>query len=306
MARVARDGEQDRLHGLSIPATDVTWLRNRLLKLSADERAELPGADPKRADLMPAAAVLADFVLEHAGAPELVACTWALREGILLSMVNAGARGRGSIEARRRSVTALARRFGALNGHGPQVARLATKIFDAAAPVLKVGPQARELLEHAALLHDIGRVIDHDRHNRHTYYLVKNAELLGFDPLEIEIIAQAARGHRKPSARLDSPEFRALNPAKRHLVRSIAAVLRLADALDRSHFSVVKDINIRRSPERFSITVDAAGGQADLELWTCERRSDLLSRLLSRQVTVRRRATRPTVRPGRALARLGR
>src|ERR1700677_1335243 len=67
MARVARDGEQDRLHGLSIPATDVTWLRNRLLKLSADERAELPGADPKRADLMPAAAILADFVLEHAG-----------------------------------------------------------------------------------------------------------------------------------------------------------------------------------------------------------------------------------------------
>jgi exopolyphosphatase/guanosine-5'-triphosphate,3'-diphosphate pyrophosphatase len=303
MARVARDGEQDRLHGLSIPATDVTWLRNRLLKLSADERAELPGADPKRADLMPAAAVLADFVLEHAGAPELVACTWALREGILLSMVNASARGRGTIEARRRSVSALARRFGALNGHGPQVARLALKIFDAAAPALKAGPQARELLEHAALLHDIGRVIDHDRHNRHTYYLVKNAELLGFDPLEIEIIAQAARGHRKPSARLDSPEFRALSPAKRHLVRSIAAVLRLADALDRSHFSVVKDIRIRRSPDRFTITVDAAGGQADLELWTCERRSDLLSRLLSRQVTVRRQAQRATVRPRRATVR---
>ncbi len=285
MARVARDGEQDRLHG------------------PADERAELPGADPKRADLMPAAAVLADFVLEHAGAPELVACTWALREGILLSMVNAGARGRGTIEARRRSVSALARRFGALNGHGPQVARLALKIFDAAAPALKAGPQARELLEHAALLHDIGRVIDHDRHNRHTYYLVKNAELLGFDPLEIEIIAQAARGHRKPSARLDSPEFRALSPAKRHLVRSIAAVLRLADALDRSHFSVVKDIRIRRSPDRFTITVDAAGGQADLELWTCERRSDLLSRLLSRQVTVKRRAQRATVRPRRAMVR---
>ncbi|MGA7761798.1 MAG: Ppx/GppA phosphatase family protein [Candidatus Binataceae bacterium] len=302
-ARVARDGEQDRLHGLSIPATDVTWLRNRLLKLTADERAELPGADPKRADLMPAAAVLADFVLEHAGAPELVACTWALREGILLSMVNTSARGRGTIEARRRSVSALARRFGALNGHGPQVARLALKIFDAAAPTLKAGPQARELLEHAALLHDIGRVIDHDRHNRHTYYLVKNAELLGFDPLEIEIIAQAARGHRKPSARLDSPEFRALSPAKRHLVRSIAAVLRLADALDRSHFSVVKDIRIRRSPDRFTITVDAAGGQADLELWTCERRSDLLSRLLSRQVTVRRRAQRPTGRPRRAIVR---
>jgi exopolyphosphatase/guanosine-5'-triphosphate,3'-diphosphate pyrophosphatase len=171
---------------------------------------------------------------------------------------------------------------------------------------LKVGPQTRELLEHAALLHDIGRVIDHDRHNRHTYYLVKNAELLGFDPLEIEIIAQAARGHRKPSARLDSPEFRALSPAKRHLVRSMAAILRLADALDRSHFSVVKDIYVRRSPDRFNITVDAAGGQADLELWTCERRSDLLSRLLNREITVRHRQKRPTGRPTRALAQAGR
>jgi exopolyphosphatase/guanosine-5'-triphosphate,3'-diphosphate pyrophosphatase len=210
------------------------------------------------------------------------------------------------IEARRRSVNALARRFGALNGHGPQVARLALKIFDAAAPALKVGPQTRELLEHAALLHDIGRVIDHDRHNRHTYYLVKNAELLGFDPIEIEIIAQAARGHRKPSARLDSPEFRALSPAKRHLVRSMAAILRLADALDRSHFSVVKDIYVRRSPDRFNITVDAAEGQADLELWTCERRSDLLSRLLNRQIMVRHRQRRPTGRPTRALAQAGR
>lgn len=307
MARVARDGEQDRLHGMSVPASDIAWLRSRLLKVSAGERAEFPGADPKRADLMPAAAVLTNFVLDHAGVPELVACTWALREGILLSMVNAGSRGGGgALEARRRSVSALARRFGALNGHGPQVARLALKIFDAAAPALKLGPAARELLEHAALLHDIGRVIDHDRHNRHTYYLVKNAELLGFDPLEIEIIAQAARGHRKPSARLDSPEFRVLSPAKRHQVRSMAAILRLADALDRSHFSVVKDIYIRRSPDRFTVTVDAATEQADLELWTCERRSDLLSRLLSRQVTVRRRVQRPNGRPRRVLARAGR
>jgi exopolyphosphatase/guanosine-5'-triphosphate,3'-diphosphate pyrophosphatase len=300
MARVARDGEQDRLHGLSIPAAEVKRLRNRLLKLTSAKRGELPGADPKRADLMPAASVLVNFLLEKAGAPALVACTWALREGILLSMVNTPARRHGSLEARHRSVSALARRFGALNGHGPQVARLALKIFDSAEPVLKAGRQARELLEHAALLHDIGRAIDHDRHNRHTYYLVKNAELLGFDPLEIEIIAQGARGHRKPAARLDSPEFRALSPAKRHLVRSIAAILRLADALDRSHFSVVKDIRIRSSPDRFAITVEAASRRADLELWTCERRSDLLSKVLNRQVTVKR--AQEISRPRRAAA----
>lgn len=303
MIRVARDGEQDRLHGSSVAARDIRRLRGRLLKLTAARRAELPGADPKRADLMPAAAVLTDFLLERAGATELVACTWAMREGILLEMVNAGARARGTLEARQRSVRALAHRFGALNGHGPQVARMALKLYDAAAPALKLDGNGRELLEHAALLHDIGRVIDHDRHNRHTYYLVKNAELLGFDPVEIEIIAQAARGHRKPAARLDSPEFRLLSPAERRLVRSLAAILRMADALDRSHFGVVKDIRIKRSPGRFTVTVDAARGQSDLELWTCERRSDLLAKLLNRQVTVRamprQSANRPTARRAR-------
>lgn len=303
MIRVARDGEQDRLHGLSVAARDIKRLRNRMLKMAAARRSELPGADPKRADLMPAAAVLTNFLLEESGAPELVACTWALREGILLDMVNAGAEARGAFEARRRSVRALARRFDGLNGHGPQVARMALKLFDAVAPALKLEADGRELLEHAALLHDIGRAIDHDRHNRHTYYLVKNAELLGFDPVEIEVIAQAARGHRKPAARLNSPEFRALSPVKRRQVRALAAILRLADALDRSHFSVVKDIRIRRSPDRFTITVDAARGQSDLELWTCERRSDLLAKLLNRQVTVKFAARHP---PSRTAARRAR
>ena len=251
---------------------------------------------------MPAAAVLADFVLEHAGAPELVACTWALREGILLEHRSTRvARGRGTIEARRRSVSALARRFGALNGHGPQVARLALKIFDATAPVLKAGPQARETARTCgACSTTSARVIDHDRHNRHTYYLVKNAELFGFDPIEIEIIAQAARGHRKPWPDSIRRSSETLSPAKRHLVRSIAAILRLADALDRSHFSVVKNIRIRRSPDRFTITVDAPVGRQTLNYGHAREDRTCCRGCWSRQVTVRRQAQRATVRPRRA------
>ena len=126
------------------------------------------------------------------------------------------------------------------------------------------------------MLHDIGHAIDHDRHNRHSYYLIKNAELFGFDTDEIEVIAQVARGHRKQAAKVDSPELKSLSPAKRRVVRGLAAILRVADALDRSHFGVVKNIEVRYSPGRVIVGVDSKREKADLELWTCERRTDLL------------------------------
>jgi len=296
MAYAARGEEPERLHGLSASAAEVAALRRQIVATPMAQRADLAGADAKRVDLIPAAAILADHVLQHSGAPRLIACTWALREGLLLSMAGEP-HANGRERTRRRSVRALARRFGALDDHGRQVSRLSLKIFDETAEALELDEPARELLEHAAILHDVGHAIHHHRHNRHTYYLIKSAELLGFSPLEIEVIAQAARAHRKQAARLDSPEFRALSPSKRHTVRGLAAILRLADALDRSHFGVVKDMNISCSAGRLAVAVDSGSGQADLELWTCETRTDLLSKLLNRTVTVRplrRRASRRT------------
>ena len=141
--------------------------------------------DAKRVDLMPAAAVLLDVVLTRSGSPEVVACTWALREGLLLDLARTPDRRRApSAHARRRSVEALAARFAGDNAHGQQVARLALALFDGIAPALGLPAASRELLEYAALLHDIGHAIDHDRHHRHTAYLIRNADLDGFTPRE--------------------------------------------------------------------------------------------------------------------------
>jgi exopolyphosphatase/guanosine-5'-triphosphate,3'-diphosphate pyrophosphatase len=283
MARASRGEELGRLHGASATAAEISSLATDLVTANAALRAELPGMDAKRVDLMPAAGALVDFILKRSGAPKLVACSWALREGLILSLLRT-ARGSTAADARRRSVKALAARFAGPNEHGRQVARLALRLFDATAPVLGLPKGSRELLEYAALLHDIGHAIDHDRHNRHSYYLIKNAELFGFEPDEIEVIAQAARGHRKQAPKVDSPELSALSGPKRRLVRGFAAILRVADALDRTHFGVVKNIEVSYSPGRLIIGVDSNREKADLELWTCERRTDLLSRLLDRQV----------------------
>jgi exopolyphosphatase / guanosine-5'-triphosphate,3'-diphosphate pyrophosphatase len=286
MARAARGEELGRLHGASASAAEIAKLSRNLLEANAALRAELPGIDAKRTDQIAAAGMLADFVLRRSGAPELVACTWALREGLLLGL-NRATDKQAAADARRRSVKALAARFSGRNEHGRQVTRLALALFDATALVLGLPQSSRELLEYAAILHDIGHAIDHDRHNRHSYYLIKNAELFGFSPSEIEVIALAARGHRKQAAQLDSPEVQKLPARERRLVRGLAAILRVADALDRSHFGVVKRIDVSYSPGRLVIEVGSNTEKADLELWTCERRTDLLSKLLDRRVILR-------------------
>src|SRR5262249_33256801 len=199
-------------------AGEVARRREGVLSLGGEERAEMPGMDGKRADVMPAAVGLLDTILSHAGDLDLVVCSWALREGVLLDLARVpGAQGPASPAGRRRSVQSLATRYAASNAHGRQVATLALQLFDALAPDLGLPPSGRELLEHAALLHDIGHAIEHDRHQRHTYYLIRASELLGFSPVEIEMIALVARGHRKQAPRLSDGEMQALPPASRRL-----------------------------------------------------------------------------------------
>jgi exopolyphosphatase/guanosine-5'-triphosphate,3'-diphosphate pyrophosphatase len=300
MARAARGDEVGRLHGSAASASELGRLRRRLVHLPTSQRAELPGMDAKRVDLMPAAAVLTDFVVSRAGVPALVACGWALREGVLLELAGAG-RDAGAEGQRTRSVEALAARFAGTGGHGRQVARLALALFDETAAALGLPPSARELLEYAALLHDIGHAIDHDRHQHHSCYLVRNAELVGFDRLEVEVVAQVVRGHRKQMPKPGDPELRALPGAARRVVRGLAALLRVADALDRTHFGVVHGLEVALTPHRLTIGLEVGGDDPELELWAAERRVDLLSRLLERRVILRR--NRPVAaRPMRARA----
>jgi exopolyphosphatase/guanosine-5'-triphosphate,3'-diphosphate pyrophosphatase len=289
MAAAARGQDLPRLHGARATAREVRRMRRRLLALSAGRRAELPGMDAKRVDLMPAAAVLADFVLARTGAAELMACAWALREGVLLEL--AGVRRdpvAGAERDRRRAVEALAARFAGANPHGRHVARLALALFDGTAAALGLPATARELLNHAALLHDIGHAIDHNRHHHHSCYLIRNMELIAFDPLEIEIMAQVARGHRKQVPKLADPELQALPRAARRVVRGLAALLRTADALDRTHFGAVRRLRVALSAAHLVIGVEADAEEAELELWAAERRADLLARLLERPVVLRR------------------
>ena len=188
---------------------------------------------------------------------------------------------------RHRSVARFARHLGETGEHGARVARLALRLFDQLQRDHQLARPAREWLEFAALLHDVGHHISHTNHQRHAYYLITNGELLGFRRDEIEIIAQTARYHGKGTPKESDETFAALSAPKRQTVRTLSALLRIADALDRSHYGVVRDVSVLRRDGRLTLQLETAGDDAALEIWEARQRTKLLERVTGLDVEFR-------------------
>ena len=240
----------DTLHHATVRADDLRLLRKKLVAFDLRRRMKVPGMDRRRADILPAGAVVLDAILARLQAREILLCEWALREGILLDFAarqrTALARAEAYPDVRRRSVLLLAERCQADADHARHVARLALEAFDATRARHRLGTEERDLLEYAALLHDVGHHISHTQHHKHSYYLVKNGDLRGFDPLEIEIMANVARYHRGGMPSKKHAGFGGLSRDARGRVLILAGLLRLAEALDRSHHQRVQ--NVKRAP----------------------------------------------------------
>jgi exopolyphosphatase/guanosine-5'-triphosphate,3'-diphosphate pyrophosphatase len=180
---------------------------------------------------------------------------------------------------RRRCVDMFARRFGCDEPHAQQVARLALQLFDATRRLHRLGSRERELLEFAALLHDVGRSVSASKHHKHSSYLIRNGALEIFAPEEVSVIAAIARFHRGAIPRLSHEEIAELPSGARDAVIRLAAILRVADALDRSHGQLVRDLVVLRGEGLTRIYVDAARGDAALELEDASRNVKLWERV---------------------------
>jgi exopolyphosphatase/guanosine-5'-triphosphate,3'-diphosphate pyrophosphatase len=281
-----------RYNNLSVRTDEIVRVRRLLKKLDRHQRLEVKGLDAKRADMIVAGACLVAYVLKRTGAESLVACTWALREGLVLDYI--ARHGRGIEEAtrfrdvRRRSVARLLRHLGQTAAHNQTVARLALRLFDQMREQLGLPQEAREWLEYAALLHDVGHLIDHENHHRHSYYLIVNGNLFGFTREEVEIIGQVAQHHhRKSVPKSPGTGDSVLDDRQWRWVRSLAAILRIAEGLDRSHYGVVHDLKVTRRGGRVTIALATAGDDAALEMWEARKRTDLLEKMLGAEVSIR-------------------
>ncbi len=215
-----------------------------LCKLPLEKRREVPGINAFRADIIiPGGAILETF-LEMLNLSTLRISERGLLEGMLVDYL-ARYDLRHELEGlsiRERSVLHIGRAVNFEETHARTVARLALELFDTAhaAGLHALDSHKRELLKYAALLHDTGTFISYANHQAHTYYLVRNADLLGFDDAEIVLIATTALFHRRTAPRKKHVEFATLDEKAQEIVRVLSILLRLAESLDRSHSGVVQ------------------------------------------------------------------
>jgi len=184
-------------------------------------------------------------------------------------------------DVRRRSIVELGERCGYWSEHAQQVARLALAIFDQTRGIHKLGDREREWLEYGALLHDVGVHISYERHHRHSYYLIKNGDLRGFDPAEIEIIALIARYHRQSEPKKSHEGYADLRGPERRTVKALAAMVRLAEGLDRSHAQAVGGLDVFPRGDDYLIRLRSSG-DAELELWAAQRHAAALEGVLEK------------------------
>jgi exopolyphosphatase/guanosine-5'-triphosphate,3'-diphosphate pyrophosphatase len=285
---------------LAESGTDVTELRNRrvsaralhrlrkrIVEADLEERLHMPGLDPRRADLSVAGVVLFDTILRKLGAEEFTLCDLALREGLVLDYIH---KNRARIrkeerypDVRRRSIMELGERCHFWPEHAQQVARLALSLFDQSRSAHGLGEREREWLEYGALLHDVGVHISYERHHRHSYYLIKNGGLRGFEPDETEVIALVARYHRQALPKKSHEGYGSLPPKLRRTVKRLSAMVRLAEGLDRSHAQTVTSIDLYPQAEAYLARLRATG-DAELELWAAHRHVAPLEKILGKPV----------------------
>jgi exopolyphosphatase/guanosine-5'-triphosphate,3'-diphosphate pyrophosphatase len=279
--------------GLELNARDLRKIRKLVTTRPLRERARIPGLPPERADIIVAGAILLDTIYQELNIETAFTCDWSLREGVFINYLentlghartpNRGAGDYEMNEIRRRSVLSLARRFGFDEQHARQTARLAKSLFDQTQSLHGMGKQERELLEAAAVLHDIGYAISHAAHNLHAQYLIENSEMVGFSSRELAIVSAVVRYHRGNPPRAKHREFMRLLRRDRRIVSELTALLRVADALDRSSRSAVAAVAVEIAKKQVSLIVTPAA-DCHLEMWDAERKAPMFEDVFGRKV----------------------
>jgi exopolyphosphatase/guanosine-5'-triphosphate,3'-diphosphate pyrophosphatase len=290
MARAARgDAPLKQVSGATLDAEGVAQVIELLAACeSIEDRTAIPGIDPKRADIVLGGALVLEQAFAMFGIHEMVVSDFALREGVLLDTLRR--RDKTSIghlrELRYESVMHLAALVPGERDHAEHSTELALRLFEQTTDLHGLDPAYEELLEAAGFLANVGLFVSHDRHHLHSYYVIRNSDVLtGFTDEEIELIAQVARYHRKSAPKPTHPEFAALSEDAQHVVRVLAGLLRIGVALDRTRTAVVGDVTARAKKNELVIELHG-DGDTSLERYTADARKALLEDALGVEVTI--------------------
>lgn len=282
-----------------IGRTELEEITRVLLEATTpEERARIPGVEPRRADIVAAGALLLERIFDAFDVDAMTVSGYALREGVLLDTLHqrvgvTGADGLHHLsDLRRASVDHVLDTFDGDDAeHARQAAILALQLFEQSSVVHGLSEHYEEYLEAGALLANVGRFVAHSAHHKHSYYLIRNTDqLTGFTSHEIELIAQIARYHRKSAPKQRGhTEFSLLPAEDQRAVRILAGLLRIAIGLDRGHAQIVQRVCCDFDAEANELTVEAIVADtaaAALEAYTADARKELAEAALGCRVRI--------------------
>jgi len=269
--------EPNPLQGYELSRHDLEKVVKRLAGMTYSQRSEIAGMDARRSEIIVAGAIVLLEAMKMLGLSSLTVCERSLREGVIVDwMLTHGLiedRLRYQGEIRDRSIIKIARKYQVKMDYSERVANFALSIFDQTQKLLHPwGREERELLWAAGILHNCGVYISHSAHHKHSYYLIRNAELLGFTEIELEAIANIARYHRKSTPKKKHENYSNLpNKTYRQIVNHLSAMLRLAVALDRRQIGAIQAMDCHYQPQarelHLSLIPSDPDDPCELELW---------------------------------------
>jgi exopolyphosphatase/guanosine-5'-triphosphate,3'-diphosphate pyrophosphatase len=271
---------------------DLRKVIDLLCSLPLEQRRKIPGINPERADIIIPGAAILDVFMKELSFDSITITGRGLQDGLLvdyLSRMDAFPL-LGDLSPRQRSVLQLGRSCGINEVHARTVTSLVLELFDSA-KALKLHPYGdgeRELLEYATFLHDIGSFISYTNHHAHSYYIIKNSELLGFDQNEVNFMANIARFHRKRTPRKKDPEILELDTREREALRILTTFIRLGESLDRSHTALVQHVRFS-GVEKEIVTLEVvARGDCQLEIWGVDAEKKAFEKIFGKKLVLER------------------
>jgi exopolyphosphatase / guanosine-5'-triphosphate,3'-diphosphate pyrophosphatase len=293
---LAKRGEKrDRLNGFEFSYEELKKVREDLSQAQTfKKRAKLSGLEEKRADIIVAGSIVLEELFRSFQLKNLTISDYALREGIVYDTIRKWRRYEKTgfhtpDNIRSKAIQSVANLYPAGKDHAKHVVYLSLKLFDILLPLHGLGDEERELLEAASSLHQVGLAISHSAYHKHSYYIIRNSEqMVGFSNTEIEIIAQVARYHRKSMPKSKHEEFKMLSNEDQLLVKKLAALLKLADAMDRSLKKNIedlkceiwdRDINMILKPKKRS--------DPHLEIYALDENRDLFEDVFKRNLKIK-------------------
>jgi len=275
VTQVGEPAPSNRLAAISRDA--LSELVDKCRLYTADELArayKLPFTD---AETITPALLVYQVLLKATRAKKLLIPDVSMRDGLLLDLVRSAMGRKDDFVYREvvQSALTVAQKYRVDPAHAEQTRKLAVRLFDELANEHHLGERHRMLLEVAAILHEVGTFVSSRAHHKHSYYLIAHSEILGLTHDELLTVANIARYHRRSRPKPSHPDYTALPRERRMIVNRLAAILRVAEAMDVSRTQQIDDFQCRIDNNGLIISVKG-GGTLTWEQRAVEQMADMV------------------------------